>query len=304
MNKRIFFCLLVFALFTGCSTPENTRSGKLKIVTTTGMLYDAVLNIAQDRVEVEALMGPGVDPHLYKATQGDLSKLNQANMIIYNGLLLEGKMGEIFQKLSRYKAVYAAAEHLPKHKLKASVQYENAFDPHVWFDVSLWKLVVAGISQTLQREDSINASFYAQNSALYLASLDSLHSFAKNRIAEIPDTRRILVTAHDAFGYFGEAYNIRVEGLQGISTVSDFGLRDVSEITDLIVENEVRAIFIETSVSDKAIKAVVRGCQGKGHDVRIGGSLYSDAMGPFGTVEGTYIGMVRSNVETIVEALK
>lgn len=290
--------------FFGCQPEKSNGGQKLQVVTTTGMLYDAVINIGKDKVTTTPLMGPGVDPHLYKATQGDLTKLRNADIIIYNGLLLEGKMGDILAKLGRTMPVHAAAEQVPGDRLKSSVQYEDAFDPHVWFDVSLWKVVVLGISEVLQKEDTANADFYLINTNAYLTTLDTLHEYVKKRIAEIDETQRILVTAHDAFGYFGDAYDIRVEGLQGISTISDFGLRDISEITELIMQNNVKAIFVETSVSDKAIKAVITGCQQKGHNVVIGGNLYSDAMGPYGTYEGTYIGMVHHNVETIVKALK
>lgn len=297
--------LLILALSMVACTPEKRpENGKLKVVTTTGMLYDAVISIAGDKVEAQALMGPGVDPHLYKATQGDLSKLNEADLIIYNGLLLEGKMGEIMEKLGKQKAVYAAAESISKEKLLSSVQYENAYDPHIWFDVKLWQEAVGQIALSLQKEDSANAPFYKQNATAYLAQLDSLHNYTIEEIGSIPRDQRIMVTAHDAFRYFGRAYDIRVEGLQGISTVSDFGLRDITHITDLIIENKVKAIFVETSVSDRAIKAVLTGCIERGHDVVIGGNLYSDAMGEYGTYEGTYIGMVKSNVQTIVNALK
>lgn len=302
--KLHFFTIMALTLLIGCQPKEKGTNEKLQVVTTTGMLYDAVVNIGKDKVDAIPLMGPGVDPHLYKATQGDLTKLRNADVVIYNGLLLEGKMGEILEKLSRTKPVYAAAENVPKDRLKSSQQYENSYDPHIWFDVSLWQFAVKAISEALQKEDTANADFYAKNTEVYLQALDSLHEFTRRKIAEIPKSQRILVTAHDAFGYFGEAYDIRVEGLQGISTVSDFGLRDISEITDMIIENNVKAIFVETSVSDKAIKAVVVGCQQKGHNVVIGGNLYSDAMGPYNTYEGTYIGMVKSNVKTIVDALK
>lgn len=304
MNLVTVFAVIILVL-SGCRSSENNKgNGKLKVVTTTGMLYDAVVNIGKEKVDASALMGPGVDPHLYKATQGDLSKLREADVVIYNGLLLEGKMGDILQKLGRSKPVYAAAESVPKNRLRSSQQYQNAYDPHIWFDVSLWKLAVGHIADILQKEDTSNAGFYAKNAEAYLQQLDSLHNYTLNKIREIPRSQRILVTAHDAFGYFGAAYDIRVEGLQGISTVSDFGLRDISQITDMIIQNKVKAIFVETSVSDKAIKAVVTGAQEKGHQVVIGGNLYSDAMGPIGTYEGTYLGMVKSNVETIVEALK
>ncbi len=302
--KTSLLGFLFIVLIAGCSPTEKNNSGKLQVVTTTGMLYDAVINIAKDKVAAQALMGPGVDPHLYKATQGDLSKLNQADLIIYNGLLLEGKMGDILQKLGRVKSVYAAAENIPQNQLLSSVQYENAYDPHIWFDVNMWKGAVGRISEVLQKVDSTNAEFYASNTTKYLKRLDSLHAYVDSTIATIPKQQRILVTAHDAFRYFGRAYNIRVEGLQGISTVSDFGLRDIAQITDLIIENKVKAIFVETSVSDRAIKAVMQGCNERGHNVTIGGYLYSDAMGEFGTPEGTYVGMVERNVQTITESLK
>ncbi|MEQ8471462.1 MAG: zinc ABC transporter substrate-binding protein [Marinoscillum sp.] len=303
MKLNIFYILLIF-LLVGCASPEKDKNGKLYIVTTTGMLYDAVINIGKEKVDAQALMGPGVDPHLYKATQGDLSKLNQADVVIYNGLLLEGKMGDILKKLGRTKAVYAAAEQIDQSTLLTSVQYENAYDPHIWFDVTIWKQAVTRISEALQSEDSVNSQFYQQNTEVYLQRLDSLHEFVKTSISSIPENQRILVTAHDAFRYFGRAYDIRVEGLQGISTVSDFGLRDIAEITDLIINNKIKAIFVETSVSDRAIKAVMQGCNERGHDVKIGGYLYSDAMGKFGTYEGSYVGMIESNVKTITEELK
>ncbi|MBV6647596.1 MAG: zinc ABC transporter substrate-binding protein, partial [Cyclobacteriaceae bacterium] len=240
----------------------------------------------------------------YKATQGDLSKLNRADIVVYNGLYLEGKMGEILEKLARQKPVLAAAESIPDSLIRSSEFYDNSPDPHVWFDVTLWKHVVDAISNKMQEIDSTHKAYYALNTDQYLQLLDTLHLYAQNQIGSIPDQQRILVTAHDAFGYFGEAYSIQVKGLQGISTVSEFGLRDIAEISDLIIDNGVKSIFVETSVSDRAIKAVINGCREKGHDVTVGGSLFSDAMGEIGTFEGTYIGMVKTNVDTITEALK
>lgn len=301
--RQILFLFLVFLI--GCNSSSN-REQKTKphVVATTGMLYDAVLNIVGDRMTAEAIMGPGVDPHLYKATQGDLAKLNQADLIVFNGILLEGKMSEILFKLGRQKPIVAAAESIPENLLMQSVDYQDALDPHVWFDVSRWKYVVNEISKNIIRLDSVNHQYYKQNTESYLSQLDSLHSYVSTRIQEIPADQRILVTAHDAFGYFGDAYNIQVEALQGMSTVADFGLKDIANLIDLIIENKIKAIFVETSVSTKSINAVVTGCREKGHEVRIGGALYSDAMGAFGTEEGTYIGMFKKNVDTIVEALK
>lgn len=306
MKINWIYGLFLLILFS-CQPSKNQvrdTSQKLKVVTTTGMLYDAVINIAGDQVEAQALMGPGVDPHLYKATQGDLNRLTEADLIIYNGLMLEGKMGEIFEKLAARKAVCEAAGSIDKSRLRSPVHSNTSYDPHVWFDVKLWQEAVKEISKTLVSLDSANRELYEQNTRLYLTKLDSLDGYVREEIATIPEAQRILVTAHDAFGYYGDAYAIRVEGLQGISTVSEFGLRDISELTDIIISNKVKAIFVETSVSDKAIKAVINGCKQKGHEVKIGGSLYSDAMGSFGTFEGTYIGMVTKNTQTIVTALK
>lgn len=303
MKKIVqFFCLTLVII--ACESTEKNSSGKLKVVATTGMLYDAVLNVAGDLVEAEAIMGPGVDPHLYKATQGDLARFKQADVIIYNGILLEGKLTEVLKKLGRQKPAFPVGESIPEPLLLSAVGYTDAYDPHVWFDVTRWKMVVKEISRSLGKVDSVNARVYDQNTTHYLMRLDSLHDFVQARISEIPVDQRILITAHDAFGYFGDAYDIQVKGLQGISTVADFGLKDITNLIDIIIDNNIKAIFVETSVSEKSINAVITGCREKGQDVKVGGYLYSDAMGKFGTEEGTYIGMFEKNVNTIVEALK
>lgn len=300
--KSLIIGLIILSI--GCQQKKEIRTGKLNIVTTTGMIYDAVLNIGMDKVDVQALMGSGVDPHLYKATQGDLKKLQSAHLILYSGLHLEGKMGDVFGKLARIKEVKAISEDIPDSLLRTNEVFQGTHDPHIWFDVSLWKHAVKNIQKHLTRLDSVNADFYNQNATQYLASLDSLHLAVIDQIGKIPSDQRMLITAHDAFGYFGDAYSIEVKGLQGISTLSEPGLKDVADLVNLIAENKIKAIFIETSVSKKAINAVVEGCRDIGHEVVIGGSLYSDAMGQFGAFEGTYIGMVHSNVDKIVNALK
>ncbi len=301
---RLATIVVTCSCFLACQhTKKKAPIGKLQVVATTGMIYDAVRCIAQDSVQATALMGPGVDPHLYKATQGDLGKLNNADIIFYNGIFLEGKMGDILEKQARLKAVYAVAEHIPKKDLRAHPHYENTYDPHIWFDVQLWQQAVQVISHALQEKDPRNQEFYIVNTSRYLSQLDSLHAWIKDTIPVIPIAQRVLITAHDAFGYFGRAYQIEVLGLQGISTVAEFGLRDISKLVNYAVERQVPAVFVETSVSDKALQAVLEGAQAKGHTLRIGGSLYSDAMGAFGTKEGTYIGMVQANVRTIVQAL-
>ena len=277
---------------------------RMKIVTTTSILKDAVQNIVGDAADVESIMGSGVDPHLYKATQGDLQKLTDADVVVYNGLHLEGKMGEVLEKLSRQKTVVAGAESIPDTKLKRSPQFQDSHDPHVWFDVTLWKEVVKHLSDEFQKKDPANAEVYQKNTAAYLQQLDELHQWVMQEIASVPEPQRILITAHDAFGYFGDAYNIQVRGLQGISTVSEFGLQDVASLVNYISDNKIKAVFVESSVSPKAIEAVVIGSKKKGHDVEIGGTLFSDALGEDGTPEGTYTGMVRHNVNTIVSSLK
>lgn len=295
---------LVILSACGQIEQEQYGGGRLNIVATTSIIEDAVAAIAGDSADVSALMGPGVDPHLYKATQGDLETLIEADVVFYNGLHLEGKMGEVFEKLSRQKPVIAAAEAIDKSRLRQIPEFNNSYDPHIWFDVELWSEAVKEISKSLQQLDSSKADYYHQNTIRYLDQLDKLHSWVKEEIATIPESQRILITAHDAFGYFGEAYAIEVKGLQGISTLSEYGLRDVSDLVKFVVDHQVKAVFVETSVSTRSIDAVMQGARERGFDVTIGGKLYSDAMGEKGTPEGTYIGMVKANVKTIVEALK
>jgi manganese/zinc/iron transport system substrate-binding protein len=302
-NGLILLLAIAGLMLSACSKKQTEQANrKLYIVTTTGMIEDAVKNIVGDHAEVISLMGPGVDPHLYKATQGDLQKLTNADIVFYNGLHLEGKMTEVLEKMARTKPVVPVAGNTEESRLRTVA--EGIHDPHIWFDVQLWKEAVMAATTTLVKQDSIHAAYYTTNSTSYLATLDSLHAFVTKRVNEIPETQRVLITAHDAFGYFGDAYSIEVRGLQGISTVSEFGLKDVTELVDFIISRKIKAIFVETSVSEKSINAVVEGCRQKKWNVIIGGSLYSDAMGAPGTPEGTYVGMVTKNVNTIVESLK
>jgi manganese/zinc/iron transport system substrate-binding protein len=281
---------------------KDKQRERLMIVTTTGMIADAVKNVTGESADVIALMGAGVDPHLYKATQGDLQKLTDADIIFYNGLHLEGKMAEVLEKLGRTKTVIAVTESIAENKLRLIT--EDIHDPHIWFDVKLWKEAVTAIEQTLIKVDSTKQSLYQANAKRYVSQLDSLDRAVAEQILTIPETQRVLITAHDAFGYFGDAYAMEVRGLQGISTVSEFGLKDVTELVDFIISRKIKAIFVETSVSEKSINAVIEGCKNRDWPVSIGGSLYSDAMGEANTPEGTYIGMVSKNVSTIVSALR
>ncbi|MGB3180313.1 MAG: zinc ABC transporter substrate-binding protein [Cyclobacteriaceae bacterium] len=298
--------LFIAILLSGCSgeQEEDTPNGKLKIVTTTGMIADVLREVAGDSAVVTEIMGPGVDPHVYKASQGDLKKLTGADIIFYNGLHLEGKMGEVLEKLGRQKAVFAVGESIDTTRLLHAPGFQDAFDPHIWFDVSLWKEAMDGAVEYLASRDTVNASFYRENWETYQRKMDEVDEETRRMVSEIPESQRILITAHDAFHYFGEAYGIEVRGLQGISTLSEYGVRDVQDLAEFITDNKIKAVFIETSVSEKAINAVVKGARERGHIVKIGGSLYSDAMGPGDTAAGTYLGMVRTNVNTIVKSLK
>lgn len=294
---------LFAAVFLGCSSPaEENNSKKLYVVATTGMIADAAANIVGDSAVVEGLMGPGVDPHLYKATRSDLSKLREADIILYNGIHLEGKMGEVLEKLSTQKPVFAVADGIDQQRLIALE--ENVYDPHIWFDVSLWKEAVAYMGEKLAETDTANASYYQSNTEVYTQELADLHQWTSNEIASIPQTSRVLITAHDAFNYFGQAYDIEVRGLQGISTISEFGLKDISALVDFITERGIKAVFVESSVPTKSLESVVSGAKERGHEVSIGGTLYSDALGEKGTDAGTYVGTVRANVNTIVTSLK
>jgi manganese/zinc/iron transport system substrate-binding protein len=302
LNSGLVLFLALVCLTACQPKAKDKQRERLMIVTTTGMIADAVKNVTGESADVVALMGAGVDPHLYKATQGDLQKLTDADIIFYNGLHLEGKMAEVLQKLGRTKTVIAVTENIAEDKLRLIT--EDIHDPHIWFDVKLWKEAVTVIEQTLVKVDSAKQPIYQTNAKRYVSQLDSLDRAVAEQILTIPETQRVLITAHDAFGYFGDAYAMEVRGLQGISTVSEFGLKDVTELVDFIISRKIKAIFVETSVSEKSINAVIEGCKNRDWPVSIGGSLYSDAMGEANTPEGTYIGMVSKNVSTIVSALR
>jgi len=301
-----FWLLLITALMScgGNAKQTDQQGDELYIVTTTGMIADALKNIAGNKAKVEAMMGTGVDPHVYKATQGDLKMLSKADIIFYNGLHLEGKMADVLEKMSRQKTTVPVSEGIPQDSLLAPKEYEGAHDPHIWFDLELWAQAVDHAADRLAQFDSTNKSYYRQNADQYITELQELDKWVADKIAAIPQQQRVMITAHDAFSYFGKAYNIEVKGLQGISTVSEFGLKDVTNMVDLIVTRNIRAVFVESSVSKRSLNAVVEGCNKRGHNLKIGGTLYSDAMGPKDTPAGKFLGMVRHNVNTIVSALK
>lgn len=304
--KQIFLLLIASICLVSCAHDEVAHNGKIKIVTTTQMIKDVVENIGGDKVEVISLMGPGVDPHLYKATQGDLEKLSHADIIFYNGLHLEGKMQNVFERMSKTKSVVAVAQDIKEDDLILLAQKGNevVHDPHIWHSVALWKQVLFPIQKTLSEFDNSNNDYFEANEKELSGQLQNLNNEIKETIAKIPKEQRLLITSHDAFNYYGRDYDIEVKGLQGISTVAEVGIKDVTEMVDLLVKRKVKAVFVESSVPKKPLEAVIQGCKQKGHAITIGGTLYSDAMGNNDTEEGTYIGMIKYNTNTIYEALK
>lgn len=302
MKKQLITLLLITILF---SCKNDTKSnGKLNVVTTTTMITDLVKNIGGDMINVEGLMGSGVDPHLYKASEGDVSKLTNADIIFYNGLHLEGKLVEVFEKMaSQTKTPIALAETLDKSKLIGSEYFASNYDPHVWFDIDFFKQFTNKVADVLSEQDPKNAEKYRENEKRYLADLNKLKEDVQGVVDALPSEKRILVTAHDAFNYFGEAYSFKVIGLQGLSTATEAGVQDVQKLASFIIEYNVKAIFVESSVPKRTIEALQEAVKSKDHDVKIGGTLYSDALGSAGTLEGTYIGMYRYNIKTIVGAL-
>ncbi|MBY0113924.1 MAG: zinc ABC transporter substrate-binding protein [Phycisphaerales bacterium] len=292
--------LLLATLTASCSL-AGEKPTKLRAVATVGMLTDAVRKIGGDRVEVTGLMGEGVDPHLYKASPGDLRLLSQADIVFGVGLHLEGRMVDALEKLGRTRRVVLIGESLPHDSLR--LLGGDTHDPHIWFDVSLWSKALDAAEAGLIAADPSGADTYKKNAAAYKAELATLHDWVKAQIARIPQPQRVLVTAHDAFGYFSRAYSIEVLAIQGVSTDSEASLRDINALVDTLVARKIPAVFVESSVPRKTIDALREGAASKGHPISVGGELFSDAMGKDGTDEGTYIGMVKHNVNAIVHAL-
>ncbi len=307
MHKIYFaFCLLVLFIGTSCDPkgkPDTPAAGKYRVVTTIGMITDIVKNVGGDRIEVIGLMGPGVDPHLYKASAGDVQKLHSASLIFYNGLHLEGKMGDLLAKMPGTTRTVAVTDAVDRSLLLTPPEFEGQYDPHLWFDVMLWMKAVGKVRDALNELDPDGALAYRSNAERYTAKLAELHEYVKRQAARVPSEQRVLVTAHDAFNYFGKAYGFEVRGLQGISTATEAGIADVQTLAAFVAERRIPAIFVESSVSSRSLEAVKAAVKSKGFDVEIGGELFSDAMGDEGTPAGTYIGMVRHNIDTIVQAL-
>ncbi|HKK29141.1 MAG TPA: zinc ABC transporter substrate-binding protein [Alphaproteobacteria bacterium] len=275
----------------------------LNVVATTGMIADAARQVGGEMVNVRALMGPGVDPHSYRQTRTDIVALARADLVLWHGLYLEAQLEGFLLQLAEQRPVVAVAERLPTDLLIGHDDYPDKYDPHVWMDPERWTLVVAVVRDALMRARPEAAEMFRANAEKHLAEIQDLASYAKRVLATVPDEQRVLVSAHDAFNYFGLAYDFDVIGIQGISTESEAGLRRIADLVDLLAEREVRAVFVESSVSDRNVRALVEGAAAKGHEVVIGGELYSDAMGEPGTYEGTYLGMIDHNVTAIARGL-
>ncbi|HSJ13766.1 MAG TPA: zinc ABC transporter substrate-binding protein [Longimicrobiales bacterium] len=297
--------LALVLLGTGCARRdvETRRPGPLRVVATIGMIADVVQQVGGSRVEVTGLMGPGVDPHLYKASAGDVRRLAAADLVFYNGLHLEAAMGEVLEEMNRWRPTRAVTDGIDRQQLSSPPEFQGSYDPHVWFDVALWSRAASTIATTLGELDPAYAAEYRARAEAYRAELAELDAWVRERASEVPPERRVLVTAHDAFHYFGRAYGFEVRGLQGISTASEAGTADMQRLADEITRRRIPAIFVETSIPRRTVEALQAAVRARGFQVRIGGSLFSDAMGDGGTPEGTYVGMVRHNVNTIVDAL-
>jgi len=303
MQFRAVLVGIVLFVLTACATPVT--DGRLRVVATTGQISDAVRAIAGDRVLLRTLLGPGIDPHTYIATESDLFALQEANLILYNGLHLEAGLSRVFENIHRrgYVRAVAVAEAVPQHLLLEWPDHDKAYDPHVWHDPQRWRYAVIAIRDALIAVDPAGSEIYQQRSERYLADLQALDRELRMMAERIPPERRILVTAHDAFRYFGQAYGLLVEAVQGISTATEASASTIRALTELIVTNRIPAIFVETSVSPRTIEAVQSAARAVGHEVRMGGELYSDSLGEPDGPAGTYFGMMRHNMQTIVEAL-
>lgn len=306
--RTVFIYALILLLTAGCSPAlpaqaQDLSQRPIRITATTGMTADLVQAVGGERVEVTALMGAGVDPHLYRASESDVRALENADLIFYSGLHLEAGLANVLERMGTTRPVIAVTDNIPRDQLFSAPNFQNNFDPHVWFDVKMWSTGIDVVAEALIKADPANTELYRANASAYHLELAALDEEIRAAVAKVPEKQRVLITAHDAFGYFGRAYGFDVRGLQGISTESEAGTADVKNLVDFIVENKIPAIFMESSVPKRNIEAVQAAAADRGWPVKIGGQLYSDAPGSPGTPEGTYPGMVRANVTTIVTAL-
>ena len=297
--------MLSLLMLSGCGkkAADEDADGKLNAVATIGMITDIVQRIGGDRVAVTGLMGPGVDPHLYKASEGDVTRMAEADIIFYNGLHLEGALTEVLEQMNRRVRTVAVTDGIDESALLSPAEFEGAHDPHVWFDVRLWMQAAEMVKNALIEIDSAGTVYYTSQADDLMNELEELDEYVKQVAESVPPEQRILITAHDAFNYFGRAYGFEVRGLQGISTAAEAGTADVQQLAEYIAERKIPAVFIESSVPQRNIEAVQAAVASRGFEAVIGGELFSDAMGSADTPEGDYVGMVKHNINTIVTAL-
>ncbi len=305
LARRALFALTgALALsFATASLEAAPKKYPYTVTTTVGMVNDIVRNVAGDKATCTAMMGAGVDPHLYKPTRDDVSKMISSDAVFYSGLMLEGKMADTLIKVARTKPVYAVTELIDEKFLLEPEDFGGHSDPHVWMDPSAWGKAVEAVGKSLAEFDPKNADFYKKNATDYAKKCDELHAYGKKVLATVPADSRVLISSHDAFNYFGRAFDLKVMGVQGISTESEAGLQQINGLVDFIVKNNVKAVFVESSVSPKNIEALVGGVKARGKELKIGGELFSDAMGAEGTYEGTYLGMLDHNITLTARAL-
>lgn len=309
--RRILTTAVVLAaaalIGTGCGEEEKNEAGvgdrKVRVVATTNFVADLAHEIGGDRADVDALMGPGVDPHLYKASAGDVDTLSEADVVFYGDLELEGRMTDLFVELASEHKTVPVTKDIPEDKLTEPTQFEGKYDPHVWFDVELWKHAVRTVTDTYIDIDPDHKADYESRRDDYLAELDELDAYIKERVAKIPEQSRVLVTSHDAFGYLGARYGFDVVAIQGVSTATEATTADVKRVAKVIVDRDIKAVFIESSIPRQTIESVLAEARAQGHEATIGGELYGDAAGEEGTPEGTYIGMLRHNIDLIADGL-
>jgi len=301
-RRRLVALVAAGAMALSFGTPARAEA-PVTVVATTGMIADAARVVGGDLVEVQALMGPGVDPHAYRQTRTDIVALTRADLVLWHGLYLEAQMEEFLLDLAERQKVVAVGEAVPEDLRVAHDDYEGRFDPHVWMDPDLWAYVVTAVADSLASVHPEGETAFRANAEAHLSDIARLSAYSDKVLGAVPDQARVLVTAHDAFNYFGRAYGFEVVGIQGISTESEAGLNRIGELVDMLVERQVGAVFVESSVSDRNIRALIEGAAAQGHTVTIGGELFSDAMGEPGTYEGTYLGMIDHNVTVIAGAL-
>ena len=303
---RIQFTFLTALLCTVLSVfvlSNAARADKPVVVTTIAQIADVVSHIVGDKMVVDSLMGEGVDPHTYRMNRYDVAALTKADIILYNGIYLEAQMEDALERMAENKPVIALAESIDKSLLLRSLDYKNKNDPHVWMDVRKWMAVTSKALEVIKGFDPENTAFYDKNASEYLIKLEQLNGYVETVLATVPENERVVISAHDAFNYFGQAYGFEVIGIQGLSTASEAGLKKIESLVDLIVSRKLKAVFVESSVADRNVRALIEGAQARGHSIEIGGTLFSDAMGPAGTYEGTYIGMLDHNSTVISRAL-